>query len=217
MVTFVHKTQNSYAQCVDFLWTFGLFPEQTARCPGKNGNECSLLMLALIRRDSDTPVWRCRVSKCKTRLSICKGNKFSTYTYRNGNPRRNLNLKTITKLVYLWTDTNSTVKQIAKMAKVSIQTIVDWSRMIREVCGLVLATQPKFLGTTSARVEAGESCFRGRRKNHKGHLSDGDKRLHGETKARIEESRDCDLAVCIDLSDPSDQDNQNYSLQVVGP
>lgn len=216
LVEFVKRTQDSEASCLSFLREYGLFPEESIPCPGKNGVACGANMKLRTRKDCGAPSWRCNSKKCKTRRSVRQGNHFFSYADKNGKSRCNLTLRKITTLLYTWAETQNTVEQMSRMAGVSRQTAIDWTNMFRETCAMVLDSQPKYTGTPENPAQADEGYFQGKRKANKGRLAGWDKKPRGENEAREEMRSEAEVD---DENDPPNCTSglRNHGSRVLGP
>lgn len=86
-----------------------------------------------------------------------------------------MRLTQIVRLVYLWLNTTSTVRQMAAMTGLGTPTVLDWMNFCRNVCTVSLDKSPKMVGTNSHPVQIDESYHAGRRKYNRGRLNKGDK------------------------------------------
>ncbi len=96
-------------------------------------------------------------------------NKFFTYRTRQGKCRSNFKLAEIIRITYYYfTAPEMKLDNVHEITGYSRQALVDWHSMIREVCSLVLARQPKLEGSETNPIQVDKALFRGKRKSSKG-------------------------------------------------
>lgn len=214
---FVNNVLNSETNCILYLRQFGIF-ESAPHCRGRKTRQCGRIMEE--RSKNGTPIWRCPESKCSTFRSFASTNDF----FVSNNGRRQIKLSDILQLSWLWCYSGMSYAQAAKAAGVSKDTVVNWFKVCRRVCGSSESALPKMIGTLEEPIQVDESYFSGRRKYNRGRMQRGDKSAPGEQQARQE--------LVIELEswgsvDPSDDDGDefsgrptrknNYGQRVVGP
>jgi transposase-like protein len=126
--------------------------------------ECGAHMVLLPDESAgvDKVLWRCSARECRKRRSIRNGSVFS---------RSRLSIEKILKIIYWWT-TGSNQEFVSKQVGVSTHTIVDWFKVLRELCADSLLNSEETLGGHGKIIEVDEMKL-GKRKFNRGKRVDG--------------------------------------------
>ncbi len=163
LATFYCEVLSVEIHWAHFLGTIGVISNRTVcKCCS------SMIFRERRRRNRIFVVWRCTSRKCTTEHSVRHESHFLLYKRIDGKLRSSLSLSKILEIVYLFLNTNSTMKQLQETTSCSSATIVDWCSISRRVCTHVIESAPKFVGTCNNPIQIDESIFWGRRKHNRG-------------------------------------------------
>jgi transposase-like protein len=113
---------------------------------------------------SDGFVWRCPNKNCKSTRSLREGSMFS---------KSKLTLQTLLRLIYYWSTDSFTIRKIKEETEVvSDHTVVEWNKLLRNVCVKHVQDYPMKFGGSKRIVEADEAKF-GKNKYNRGRLVQG--------------------------------------------
>ena len=132
------------------------FADPCSRC-GKGQ-----ITLRQARGSCDGQVWQCSNRNCYVKITVRRDSFFE---------KSKLSLQQITKLVYFWT-LKYTQDIVHYKTGISAPTIVDYYKLCREVCTVLIEEESMQIGGVGKVVEVDECKF-GRRRYHKGRRVDG--------------------------------------------